>query len=181
MNVHTADFLYIVENFRYNVTMSKREKFPYDVEMGAQMDFADGRFMLVLKDEDWSEEELAMARSFLNVAVCYTNGICIFVLEGGDIDSSDFYFNIQECDEKDALLSADPLRVDVYLLDKDNGIALHKSKDLPQETGETVKQLLQNQLGYDFMPGEYDVNVEGLQSAYEPFELRKFEKAKFRI
>ena len=32
------------------------KKFPYDVDMGAIMDFVEDHFMLVIKDESWAEE-----------------------------------------------------------------------------------------------------------------------------
>ena len=83
------------------------------------MDYVENRFMLVLKDKEWTEEELGMLDP-LRIGFCYTNGLAIFVLEGGDIDSSDFYFNIQECDWKDALLNADQVTVEVVLVDQHN-------------------------------------------------------------
>jgi len=31
------------------------------------------------------------------------------------------------------------------------------------------------------MPGEYEVNIAGIQSAYEPFELEKFSKVSIKL
>lgn len=84
----------------YNECM---ETFKYDIDMGAIMDFVEDRFMLVIKDEIWNQEELNLLKQ-MDLHFCYTQDIAIFVLEGGDIDSSDFYFNIQDCDWKDELL-----------------------------------------------------------------------------
>ena len=78
--------------------MNTREKFPYDLDLGAVMDFVEDHFMLVIKDEVWTEEELNLLKQPLSLNFCYTNDIAIFVVEGGDIDSSDFYFNVQDCD-----------------------------------------------------------------------------------
>ena len=75
--------------------MNKKEKFAYDIDFGAIMDYVENRFMLVIKDEDWTQEEIDMLNSGIDLHFCYTNDIAIFVLEGGDIDSSDFYFNVQ--------------------------------------------------------------------------------------
>ena len=40
--------------------MRKKEIFPYDIEPGAIMDFVDGKFMLVIKDSEWSSEEIRL-------------------------------------------------------------------------------------------------------------------------
>ena len=98
------------------------EKFKYDMEMGAVMDFVEDRFMLVIKDESWSQEELDLLKNPMDLHFCYTQDIAIFVLEGGDIDSSDFYFNIQDCDWKDACLNSELVNIDVYLLNGKNEI-----------------------------------------------------------
>ena len=78
--------------------MEKREKFEYDIDFGAIMDYVENRFMLVIKDEEWTQEEIELIKNDVHLSFCYTQDIAIFVLEGGDIDSSDFYFNVQECD-----------------------------------------------------------------------------------
>ena len=100
--------------------MNKKEKFAYDIDFGAIMDYVENRFMLVIKDEDWTQEEIEMLNSGIDLHFCYTNDIAIFVLEGGDIDNSDFYFNVQECDWKNHLFASDCLDVDIILLNKAN-------------------------------------------------------------
>ena len=40
--------------------MNKKEKFVYDIDFGAIMDYVENRFMLVIKDEDWTQEEIDM-------------------------------------------------------------------------------------------------------------------------
>lgn len=161
--------------------MTIREKFPYDLDLGAVMDFVDDHFMLVIKDEVWTDEELTMLKKPLTLNFCYTSDIAIFVLEGGDIDSSDFYFNIQECDLADKLLSMDCLDVELILLNKDNEICFKRRKTLDKEQSTSILTCLQSQKEVQFMPNEYDVNVEGLQSAYEPFELLKFGKCTIEL
>ena len=102
--------------------MNKKEKFAYDIDFGAIMDYVENRFMLVIKDEDWTQEEIDMLNSGIDLHFCYTNDIAVFVLEGGDIDSSDFYFNVQECDWKNHLFATDCLDIDIILLNKANEI-----------------------------------------------------------
>lgn len=154
--------------------MNKKEKFPYDVDLGAIMDYVDDHFMLVIKDELWTEEELKMLNNPLDLNFCYTQDIAVFVVEGGDIDSSDFYFNIQDCDWKDNLLNSSLVDIELYLLNKDNDICWKKRKSLNKEQSEKILSCLKKQNDVKFMPNEYEVNVMGIQSAYEPFELNKF-------
>lgn len=156
--------------------MKNREKFEYDIDFGAIMDYVENRFMLVIKDEDWTQEEIDMLNSGINLHFCYTNDIAIFVLEGGDIDSSDFYFNVQECDWKDHLFASECLNVEVVLVNKKNEICFKKAKTLTKEQSSIIKDCLQKQNNVSFMPNEYDVNVQGIQSAYQPYELVRFEK-----
>lgn len=144
------------------------------------MDFVDGKFMLVIKDETWSDEEIAMLKS-LRVAFCYWNDLAIFVVEGGDIDSSDFYFNIQECDQKEELLGQERLGIEILLIDKNNDILFKKSQSFTKEQSDKIKSFLKRQSEILFMKGEYDVNVSGIQSAYEPFELLKFEQCAIKM
>lgn len=156
---------------RYNRRM---EKFKYDMDMGAIMDFVEDRFMLVIKDETWSEEELEMLKKQVDLHFCYTQDIAIFVLEGGDIDSSDFYFNIQDCDWKEELLKKEVLDLEVYLLNKKNEICWKKAKTFSKEESAKILDCLNRQARVEFMQDEYDVNVLGIQSAYEPYELNKY-------
>lgn len=95
----------------------EKKKFAYDVEIGTIMDYVEDHFMLVIKDETWSDEEIELIKKGATLNFCYTQDLAIFVLEGGDIDSSDFYFNIQDCDLKDEILEKELLDVELILVD----------------------------------------------------------------
>lgn len=155
--------------------MNTKEKFPYELPLGSAVDYVDNAFLLVIKDDSWNEDQLKLMREPLQVHFCYTNGMAIFVLEGGAVDSADFYFNIQESDGKEALLNADTLKLELVLVDEDSNIRFYKSKDLSKADSALILDTLKKQNELEFMPGEYDVNVEGLQSAYDPYDLVKFE------
>ena len=161
--------------------MEKREKFAYDIDFGAIMDYVENRFMLVIKDEEWTQEEIELIKKGIHLSFCYTQDIAIFVLEGGDIDSSDFYFNVQECDWKENLLNSKFVDIDVILVDKKNEICFKKSKTLNSEQSSVILDCLNAQNKVSFMQGEYDVNVQGIQSAYQPYELERFEKLKIEF
>ncbi|CBK88975.1 hypothetical protein EC1_16720 [Faecalitalea cylindroides T2-87] len=154
----------------------EKKKFAYDVEIGTIMDYVEDHFMLVIKDETWSDEEIELIKKGATLNLCYTQDLAIFVLEGGDIDSSDFYFNIQDCDLKDEILEKELLDVELILVDGKNNVWYSKRKTLSLEQSKIILDCLKKQAQVGFMPGEYEVNIAGIQSAYEPFELENFRK-----
>lgn len=159
----------------------EKKKFAYDVEIGTIMDYAEDHFMLVIKDETWSDEEIELIKKGATLNFCYTQDLAIFVLEGGDIDSSDFYFNIQDCDLKDEILEKELLDVELILVDGKNNVWYSKRKTLSLEQSKIILDCLKKQAQVGFMPGEYEVNIAGIQSAYEPFELEKFSKVSIKL
>lgn len=159
----------------------EKKKFAYDVEIGTIMDYVEDHFMLVIKDETWSDEEIELIKKGATLNFCYTQDLAIFVLEGGDIDSSDFYFNIQDCDLKDEILEKELLDVELILVDGKNDVCYSKRKTLSLEQSKMILDCLKKQAQVGFMPGEYEVNIAGIQSAYEPFELEKFSKVSIKL
>lgn len=159
----------------------EKKKFAYDVEIGTIMDYVEDHFMLVIKDETWSDEEIELIKKGATLNFCYTQDLAIFVLEGGDIDSSDFYFNIQDCDLKDEILEKKLLDVELILVDGKNNVWYSKRKTLSLEQSKIILDCLKKQAQVGFMPGEYEVNIAGIQSAYEPFELEKFSKVSIKL
>ncbi len=159
----------------------EKKKFAYDVEIGTIMDYVEDHFMLVIKDETWSDEEIELIKKGATLNFCYTQDLAIFVLEGGDIDSSDFYFNIQDCDLKDEILEKELLDVELILVDGKNNVWYSKRKTLSLEQSKIILDCLKKQAQVGFMPGEYEVNITGIQSAYEPFELEKFSKVSIKL
>ena len=159
----------------------EKKKFAYDVEIGTIMDYVEDHFMLVIKDETWSDEEIELIKKGATLNFCYTQDLAIFVLEGGDIDSSDFYFNIQDCDLKDEILDKELLDVELILVDGKNNVWYSKRKTLSLEQSKIILDCLKKQAQVGFMPGEYEVNIAGIQSAYEPFELEKFSKVSIKL
>lgn len=159
----------------------EKKKFAYDVEIGTIMDYVEDHFMLVIKDETWSDEEIELIKKGATLNFCYTQDLAIFVLEGGDIDSSDFYFNIQDCNLKDEILEKELLDVELILVDGKNNVWYSKRKTLSLEQSKIILDCLKKQAQVGFMPGEYEVNIAGIQSAYEPFELEKFSKVSIKL
>lgn len=161
--------------------MKKNEQFPWPIEQGTAVDFADSTLILAVKDDEWNDAQLASAAAPFTATVCERTGLVIFLLEGGPLDTCDFYFNIQECDDKDELLAKENLDVQAVLIDGSNMIKAIKTATLSRENTQALCEMLERQNRIEFMPGEYEVNVEGMQSAFEPPELAKFQKLSFTL
>ena len=128
-----------------NITVS--QPFPFEIEgLGTIMDYVEDRFLFIVKDEFWSEEEKAMLmQEPMEVALYYRYDVAVFLVSGGDIDTSDFYFNVQECEWKEQLLSSTTLQASLILLDQDNIVCCRRDVTFPKADSQQIIQLLREQ------------------------------------
>lgn len=156
-----------------NITVS--QPFPFEIEgVGTIMDYVEDRFLFIVKDEFWSEEEKAMLmQEPMEVALYYRYDVAVFLVSGGDIDTSDFYFNVQECEWKEQLLSSTTLQASLILLDQDNIVCCRRDVTFPKADSQQIIQLLREQNEVRYHEGEFDVNAQGLMSALQPFEMQE--------
>lgn len=156
-----------------NITVS--QPFPFEIEgLGTIMDYVEDRFLFIVKDEFWSEEEKAMLmQEPMEVALYYRYDVAVFLVSGGDIDTSDFYFNVQECEWKEQLLSSMTLQASLILLDQDNIVCCRRDVTFPKADSQQIIQLLREQNEVRYHEGEFDVNAQGLMSALQPFEMQE--------
>lgn len=156
-----------------NITVS--QPFPFEIEgLGTIMDYVEDRFLFIVKDEFWSEEEKAMLmQEPMEVALHYRYDVAVFLVSGGDIDTSDFYFNVQECEWKEQLLSSTTLQASLILLDQDNIVCCRRDVTFPKADSQQIIQLLREQNEVRYHEGEFDVNAQGLMSALQPFEMQE--------
>ena len=156
-----------------NITVS--QPFPFEIEgLGTIMDYVEVRFLFIVKDEFWSEEEKAMLmQEPMEVALYYRYDVAVFLVSGGDIDTSDFYFNVQECEWKEQLLSSTTLQASLILLDQDNIVCCRRDVTFPKADSQQIIQLLREQNEVRYHEGEFDVNAQGLMSALQPFEMQE--------
>ena len=156
-----------------NITVS--QPFPFEIEgLGTIMDYVEDRFLFIVKDEFWSEEEKAMLmQEPMEVALYYRYDVAVFLVSGGDIDTSDFYFNVQECEWKEQLLSSTTLQASLILLDQDNIVCCRRDVTFPKSDSQQIIQLLREQNEVRYHEGEFDVNAQGLMSALQPFEMQE--------
>ncbi len=156
-----------------NITVS--QPFPFEIEgLGTIMDYVEDRFLFIVKDEFWSEEEKAMLmQEPMEVALYYRYDVAVFLVSGGDIDTSDFYFNVQECEWKEQLLSSTTLQASLILLNQDNIVCCRRDVTFPKADSQQIIQLLREQNEVRYHEGEFDVNAQGLMSALQPFEMQE--------
>ena len=154
------------------------EVFPTAIEgEGTVMDYVDGEFVFVIKDENWTPFELtALKQNLLHIDFVYKFDIAVFLLTLDDaIDTSDFIFNVHDNDYQDCLYQAHAVGTgygcSLYLLDKKNTVCGSRKVQLSSEMSNLIAEKLREQQHHPFMEAEFMCNLEGLQSAYEPFEM----------
>ncbi len=151
--------------------------FPVQIDgQGTVMDYVEDRFIFVIKDQFWNDVELSMAKQMpLEIDFLYRYDVAVFLLTLGDIDTSDFYFNIWENDDRERLLATQgSLLCSVVLLDENNIVALRRDATLSIADSEKILECLRRQRQTQFHEGEFDVNAAGLMQALEPFEMQPY-------
>lgn len=155
--------------------MKINEKFPWPIEEGAAVDFTDGTFLFVLKDDTWNEAQLeSMKAEPLSLLFGTPMDLGMFLLEGGALDTCDFYFDPAACDALPELLQAKEAAVDVVLVDGNDSICFSRKRRIPDALFAQLQQRLGAIARSEKAPDEFEVNAMGLMSAYEPAELAKF-------
>ena len=153
--------------------------FPSDIEAeGTVMDVVDDEFVFVIKDEVWTDEECqAMKRNPLTLDFVYKYDIAIFLLTLEDaIDTSDFVFNVHDNDYDETLFThfatGSGYTCTLYLLDGKNIVKGRKIVQLSNAMSLKIADCLKQQKDVPYREEEFICNLEGLQAAWEPFELQ---------
>lgn len=154
------------------------EKFPVVIEEeGTVMDYVDHEFVFVIKDEEWTEFELtALQKRPLEIAFVYKFDIAIFLLTLEDaIDTSDFIFNVHDnvydVQLYEPFAKGSGYTCAFYLVDADNIVRGRKIVQLSNEMSSAIAKCLKQQQENPYREEEFQCNLEGLQAAWEPFEL----------
>lgn len=141
---------------------------------GTLVDFLDGEWCFVIKDEMWCEHEIKA----VNQASCelhYTSiyDIPFFLITVDDaIDTSDFVFNPHECDALQELLQQEAaMRGTLYLLDKQNLVQAKRSFTISKEASKAILASLRRIASLDYNEAEFNCNLEGIWNTWEPYEM----------
>lgn len=155
------------------------ETFPIAIESeGTVMDYVDGNFIFVIKDEEWTAFELtALKRNVLRIEFVYKFDVAVFLVTLDDaIDTSDFIFNVHDNAYDESLFQEHTVGTGygccIYLLDKVNVVRGYRKVQISSEMSNVIAKNLKEQQKHPFMEAEFICNLEGLQSAYEPFEMQ---------
>jgi hypothetical protein len=153
----------------YNV----QEKMPFELSNGIYIDFVDHRFVIIVKDEIWTDyEKEALHRQPLHIYFLYERICGLFLLENVDsIDTSDASFDIHNCDEKDALFQEKCFQVEIYLLNGENLVCAGRSVTFDRSSTQTIKEALKKQSETPYDDAGFDRALAKIQGTYEPFEL----------
>lgn len=97
----------------------------------------------------------------------------MFLVSGGDIDTSDFYFNVQECEWKEQLLSSTTLQASLILLDQDNTVCCRRDVTFPKADSQQIIQLLREQNEVHYHEGGIRRQRTGAHERTAPFEMQE--------
>lgn len=157
------------------------EVFPAEIEQnGTVMDYVDGAFIFVIKDDEWTPFEIeALHKRSLHIDFAYKFDIAIFLLTLDDaIDTSDFIFNVHDNAYDDSLYreneTYENYSFTLYLIDEKNCVCAKRSATCTKQMSECITSKLREQRDREYNETEFLCNLEGLQSAYEPFEMQTF-------
>lgn len=153
--------------------------FPVNIETeGTVMDYVDHEFMFVVKDETWSDFECnALKKQPLQIDFVYKYDIAVFLLTLEDaIDTSDFIFSCHDNEYDESLYRSftdgDGYTCVLYLIDANNIIKGKRKVTLSQPVSNLISSKLKAQKETPYYEEEFTCNLEGLQNAYEPFEMQ---------
>ena len=157
------------------------ETFPIDIEEeGTVMDYVDDEFVFIIKDMQWTAFELeALKKQTLQMDFVYKYDIAVFLLTLEDaIDTSDFIFCCHDNDYASSLYKTFDKGTGyacvLYLIDANNVVKGKRRIQLSMIMSNIISSKLKEQREHPYLEAEFSCNLEGMQNAYEPFELQPF-------
>lgn len=145
------------------------------LENGIAIDYTEGRFVLVVKDDIWTEYECrALHHHPLHIYFVYERVCALFLLENVDsIDTSDAIFDIHSCDEAQRLLESELYDMEIYLLDAHDMVCASRRVSFDRKNSAIIRTYLQKQMDTPYDDEGFDRALAKIQGAYEPFEMEQ--------
>lgn len=155
---------------------SLQQKLPFELTDGICIDFIDHRFVIIVKDDVWTDyEKEALHQQPLHIYFLYERICALFLLENVDaIDTSDISFDIHHCEETEALFQEECYQLEIYLLDQNNIVCAGRSVTFNRSNSQQIKEALKQQLETPYDDAGFDRALAKIQGTYEPFELETF-------
>lgn len=142
---------------------------------GIAVDYTQGRFVLVVKDDVWTEYECkALHQNPLHLYFIYERVCALFLLENVDsIDTSDAIFDIHNCDEASQLLKDETYDMEIYLIDGHDVVCGARKIRFDKQGSEIIRKHLQKQMDTPYDDAGFDRALAKIQGTYEPFEMEE--------
>lgn len=160
------------------------EKFFADIEQeGTIMDYLDGEWCFVYKDEFWCEHEIRSLHQkpcILHFGCKYDIPFFLLTIEDA-LDTSDFIFNPFECDAINKVLAQECYKGTIYLIDQDNIVKGKKSFEFNHKMSSAIKKGLSEVLAQPYQEEAFQCNLDGIYQTWEPFELAEMFKDSIKI
>lgn len=149
------------------------EIIPVELADGIVIDYIEGRFVLVVKDEVWTPyERTALHKNPLHIYFVYERVCAIFLLENVDsIDTSDASFDIHNCEAAAEVLKQEQYELEIYLLDEQNMVCAARCVTFDKKASKIIREHLQKQFDTPYDDAGFDRALFKIQATYEPFEM----------
>lgn len=153
----------------------KEDGCPFEIENGIVIDYIQDRFVMLIKDDVWTEYEVhAFHHHKLHLSFVYERVCAIFLFENVDaIDTSDASFDIHNCEEAETLLAKQQYDVEIYLIDKNNQVCAGRSISFDKKASKIIRDCLQKQMNTPYDEAGFDRALQKMQGQYEPFEMEE--------
>lgn len=151
----------------------KNEMIEATLEEGIIVDYFQNRFVLVIKDQLWSDYEIkALYQNPLHIYFGYERICAFFLFENVDaVDTSDASFDIHACAEADELLQQHQYDMEIYFIDKENRVCAERKITFDKKDSSIIKAALQKQMEAVYDDNGFDRALYKIQNTYEPFEM----------
>lgn len=151
------------------------EVIPVEIEEGIVIDYTENRFVIVIKDQVWTEyERNALYHNPLHIYFGYERVCAFFLIENVDsIDTSDAVFDIHVCEAKEALLQQEQYDIEIYLLNHQNQVCASRNVTLNKNDSRIIREALIKQQAATYDEAGFDRALYKLQHTYEPFEMEE--------
>ena len=158
-----------------------QEKCPFSVEEGVVMDFVDGQWVILIKDEVWQDEERkAFRRNAGKFSFFPLDTVVFFTVNIDDVlETSDLPFMIQDCEWADQLISQPEQKVTLALLDKEDTVLELRQLTLPHKETVMICERLKAILDQEFAEEVSCNQIDRTQMKFQPYEME--EKALFSV
>ena len=155
------------------------QKFEFELDEGTAIDFIDDEWVLVVKDEFWTEYECkALKRNKVTISFVERGIVDLFLIQVEDaLETSDCPFNVHADDYSSCFKEfnkGEGYLFNVVYLNKENEIIAKRTVRLNTEMSNCISSHLKNQNENQVEEIDFEASLAKIQSKCEPFECEEF-------